>query len=190
MIIFRKIFLTYYLILLLAFPGRHNVFLELNGNQLSSHIMNYKKAQDFQFDFVSRGIVVLDPQTLGVDESILARFYEKQTKLFRDKVRITCANVPDMLSVIRSPGVVSACDQLLGENWAIVPYAHATPFLSGARDQHWHKDDNGPYNQRRHRHHQAVQVEMLYYPGEVREDMGPTATIPVSYTHLTLPTKA
>ena len=173
--------MTYYLILLLAFPGRHNVFLELNGNQLSSHIMNYKKAQDFQFDFVSRGIVVLDPQTLGVDESIHARIYEKQTKLFRDKVRITCANVPDMLSVIRSPGVVSACDQLLGENWAIVPYAHATPFLSGALDQHWHKDDNGPYNQRRHRHHQAVQVEMLYYPGEVREDMGPTATIPYSH---------
>ena len=48
------------------------------------------------------------------------------------------------------------------------------------RDQHWHKDDNGPYNSRKQRHHQAVQIEMLYYPQAVREDMGPTATVPYS----------
>ena len=34
---------------------------------------------------------------------------------------------------------------------------------------------------RKQRHHQAVQIEMLYYPQAVREDMGPTATVPYSH---------
>ena len=70
--------------------------------------------------------------------------------------------------------VQPACRQ----NWAIVPFTHNASFTSGARDQHWHKDDNGPYNSRKQRHHQAVQIEMLYYPQAVTEQMGPTATIP------------
>ena len=51
----------------------------------------------------------------------------------------------------------------------------------------WHKDDNGPYNSRKQRHHQAVQIEMLYYPQVVSEQMGPTATVPTidnSLVHL------
>ena len=149
-------------------------------NPLSNKVANYTESQNLLFDFVSRGIVTLDPQSLGIEEGIHAEIYEKEKTLFDEKTPNSCANIPEILSVIRSPGVVAACNQLVGENWAIVPYAHATPFLSGPRDQHWHKDDNGPYNQRRHRHHQAIQIEMLYYPGEVREDMGPTATIPYS----------
>jgi hypothetical protein len=76
--------------------------------------------------------------------------------------------------------LVAACNQLVGKNWAIVPFTHNASFTSGARDQHWHKDDNGPYNSRKQRHHQAVQIEMLYYPQPVTEQMGPTATVPYS----------
>ena len=83
--------------------------------------------------------------------------------------------------MINAPGVVAACNQLVGENWAIVPFTHNATFSSGGRDQHWHKDDNGPFNGRKQRHHQAVQIEMLYYPQAVREDMGPTATVPYSH---------
>ena len=61
-----------------------------------------------------------------------------------------------------------------------MPYTHNAPFVSGSNDQHWHKDDNGPYNGRKQRHHQAIQVELLYYPQPVQEDMGPTAIIPYS----------
>jgi ectoine hydroxylase-related dioxygenase (phytanoyl-CoA dioxygenase family) len=45
----------------------------------------------------------------------------------------------------------------------------------------WHKDDNAPYNARKQRHHQAIQLELLYYPQDVDETMGPTATIPFSH---------
>ena len=62
-----------------------------------------------------------------------------------------------------------------------MPFTHNATFTSGGRDQHWHKDDNGPFNGRKQRHHQAVQIEMLYYPQAVREDMGPTATVPYSH---------
>ena len=89
-------------------------------------------------------------------------------------------NIPDVLEVLKAPGVIAACNQLVGENWAIVPFTHNASFASGPKDQHWHKDDNGPFNGRKQRHHQAVQLEMLYYPQPVSEDMGPTATIPYS----------
>lgn len=86
-----------------------------------------------------------------------------------------------MLDLLNAPGLIAACDQLIGKNWAIVPFTHNASFTSGARDQHWHKDDNGPYNSRKQRHHQAVQLEMLYYPQAVTEHMGPTATVPYSH---------
>ncbi len=96
-------------------------------------------------------------------------------------VRVTPANVPAVLDLAQAlPGLIAACNQLVGKNWAIVPFTHNASFTSGARDQHWHKDDNGPYNSRKQRHHQAVQIEMLYYPQAVTEQMGPTATVPYS----------
>ena len=58
---------------------------------------------------------------------------------------------------------------------------HNASFLSGPDDQAWHKDDNAPFNGRKHRNHQPVQIEMLYYPQAVAEDMGPTALVPYSH---------
>ena len=87
---------------------------------------------------------------------------------------VTTALIPDVLDVINAPGVVAACDQLVGDNWAIIPFTHNASFTSAGRNQHWHKDDNGQFNGRKQRHHQAVQIEMLYYPQAVRDDMGPT----------------
>ncbi len=131
-------------------------------------------------DFASRGLVVLGPEQLGVAQELHERIYEQEKAAFAAKRYITTSLIPDVLEVLKAPGVVAACDALVGENWAIVPFTHNAPFVSGARDQHWHKDDNGPYNARRHRHHHAVQIEMLYYPQAVAEDMGPTATVPYS----------
>lgn len=131
-------------------------------------------------DFVTRGLVVLDPDQVGAPPSVHERIYEREKALFRAKRPVGASTVPEILEIINAPGVVAACNVLVGDAYAIVPFTHNTPFVSGSHDQHWHKDDNGPYNARRHRHHHAIQLEMLYYPQDVAEDMGPTATIPYS----------
>ncbi|MCY4128485.1 MAG: HEAT repeat domain-containing protein [Gammaproteobacteria bacterium] len=131
-------------------------------------------------DFVTRGLIVLAPDSLGIPLATHDEIYEKELIAFRAKERITATNIPDIMKVTNAPGVRDACELLIGKNYAIVPFTHNTPFMSGSHDQHWHKDDNGPYNMRKQRHHHAIQLEMLYYPQEVRADMGPTATVPYS----------
>ena len=131
-------------------------------------------------DYVSRGLIVLAPETLGVPSQLHKEIFEQELAAFKNKERITAENIPDIMQITHAPGVREACELLVGENYAIVPFTHNTPFMSGSNDQHWHKDDNGPYNLRKQRHHQAIQLEMLYYPQEVKADMGPTATVPYS----------
>lgn len=131
-------------------------------------------------DFTSRGLVILSPDSLGVSPDIHDRIYQQEKAAYHAKKPVTPSSIPDVLEILNAPGLLSACDQLVGKNWAIVPFTHNASFTSGGRDQHWHKDDNGPYNSRKQRHHQAVQVEMLYYPQAVTPQMGPTATIPYS----------
>lgn len=132
-------------------------------------------------DFASRGLIVLAPEDLGVAPDVHARVYKKEKRAHDAKEPVTPASIPDVLEILNAPGVVDICNRLVGENWAIVPFTHNASFTSGARDQHWHKDDNGPYNGKKQRHHQAVQIEMLYYPQDVSEEMGPTATVPYSH---------
>lgn len=140
----------------------------------------YTQPDEMIPDFASRGLVVISPDDLGIPLSTHATILAKEKAAFSATRRVGPVEVPEIMDVLCAPGLVAACNQLLGENWAIVPFTHNTPFLSGAGDQHWHKDDNGPFNGRKHRHHQAIQVEMLYYPQAVLPDMGPTATVPYS----------
>ena len=130
--------------------------------------------------FASRGIVVLAPENLGIPVDIHESIYAEEKEAHRVGKPVSASSIPGVLEVLKAPGLVAACNQLVGENWAIVPFTHNASFTSGSGDQHWHKDDNGPYNGRKQRHHQAIQIEMLYYPQTVREDMGPNATIPYS----------
>ena len=154
----------------------------MNANELSSSPppLAYSAPEHLVRDFASRGMVVLSPESLGIQAEIHDRIHQREKQAVAAGEHVTPELVADVLEVISAPGVVHACNQLAGENWAIVPFTHNATFASGARDQHWHKDDNGPYNGRKQRHHQAVQIEMLYYPQAVREDMGPTATLPYS----------
>ncbi len=123
---------------------------------------------------------MLAPESLGIPSDVHDRIYQQEFAAYHAKEPITPATIPDILQVLNAPGLVAACNELVGENWAIVPFTHNAPFASRGYDQHWHKDDNGPYNSRKQRHHQSIQIEMLYYPQAVRDDMGPTATIPYS----------
>ncbi|MEM7027949.1 MAG: HEAT repeat domain-containing protein [Chloroflexota bacterium] len=151
------------------------------NNKAADSAIAYSNSDTLVRDFASRGLAVLSPESLGISANVHAQVYEQEMKLFKAKKPVTPAGVPAIVEELNSPGLVAACNQLVGENWAIVPFTHNAPFPSGPYDQHWHKDDNGPYNGRKQRHHQAVQIEMLYYPQPVREDMGPTATIPYSH---------
>ena len=60
-------------------------------NPLSDKVGNYTESQNLLFDFVSRGIVILDPQNLGIEEGIHAEIYEKEKTLFDEKTPISCA---------------------------------------------------------------------------------------------------
>lgn len=142
--------------------------------------MKYTAPENLVTDFVSRGFVALAPDSLGVPNDTHERIYTLAKQARLDKNRITASLIPEVLSVINAPAVVDACQKLVGKDWAIVASSHNAAFLSGAHDQHWHKDDNGPYNLRKARHHHAIQIEMLYYPHAVKEDMGPTAVMPYS----------
>ena len=152
-----------------------------------SHSIEYSNPNSLVQDFACRGLVVLSPDSLGLSPEIHDRIYAQEVEahqrrnLSENQGGISPESIPDIFTVLNSPGLVAACNQLIGENWAIVPFTHNAPFLSGARDQHWHKDDNAPFNARKQRHHQSIQLEMLYFPQVVREDMGPTGTIP--YAH-------
>lgn len=150
------------------------------NNQEASFPLTYTTPERLVLDFAARGLVVLAPESLGIPDEVHARVYAQEKAVHDTGVLVTPANVPAVLDLLNAPGLIAACDQLVGKNWAIVPFTHNASFTSGARDQHWHKDDNGPYNSRKQRHHQAVQIEMLYYPQPVTEQMGPTATVPYS----------
>jgi len=131
-------------------------------------------------EFVTRGMVILSPEQVGVDKQLHQEIYEKEKGAFSNKQIIDATVIPEILEILKAPGVIKACNELIGEDWAIVPFTHNTPFVSGSHDQHWHKDDNGPFNGRRPRYHHPVQLEMLYYPQAVGPLMGPTSTIPYS----------
>ncbi|MFN8488045.1 MAG: phytanoyl-CoA dioxygenase family protein [Caldilineaceae bacterium] len=150
------------------------------NNQETASPLIYTTPERLVLDFACRGLVVLAPESLGIPADVHARVYAQEKAVHDTGVRVTPANVPAVLELLNAPGLIAACNQLVGKNWAIVPFTHNASFTSGARDQHWHKDDNGPYNSRKQRHHQAVQIEMLYYPQPVTEQMGPTATVPYS----------
>ncbi len=153
--------------------------MDTNKIQPSSPL-TYTTPERLVLDFASRGLVVLSPESLGIPAEVHEQVYTQELAVHNTGVRVTPANVPAVLDLLNAPGLISACNQLVGKNWAIVPFTHNASFTSGARDQHWHKDDNGPYNSRKQRHHQSVQIEMLYYPQPVTEQMGPTATVPYS----------
>ncbi len=144
----------------------------------TSDPLPYSTPERLVQDFASRGLVVLAPESLGIPSDVHDRVYAQEKAAYHARKPVTPSSIPEVLEVLNAPGLVAACNQLVGENWAIVPFTHNASFTSGAGDQHWHKDDNSPYNGWKQRHHEAVQIEMLYYPQAVLEDMGRTASIP------------
>ena len=151
------------------------------AHQLTSDQVHCTELANLAQEFTSRGLAVLSPDQLGIPLSVHRAVYEQELEAHKLGRPIRPDSIPPMARVMSAPGLIAAIEQLIGEDWAVVPYTHNAPFCSGAFDQQWHKDDNAPYNGRKMRHHHSVQLEMLYYPQDVLPDMGPTATIP--YAH-------
>ena len=143
--------------------------------------IHYTSNEALRAEFSSRGLALLSPESLGIPASVHQEVYQQEMAAWKSNDAITPADIPAIQEVLKAPGLIKAIDQLLGEGWAVVPFTHNAPFCSGPRDQQWHKDDNGPYNSRKMRHHHSVQMEMIYYPQDVTPEMGPTACIP--YAH-------
>ena len=92
-------------------------------------------------DFVSRGIVVLSPESLEIPLDVHETIYQKEKVLFANKMAITpdtAKAIPQIFDILNAPGLIKACNILLGEDWAIVPFTHNTPFISGSNAHHWH----------------------------------------------------
>eukprot|EP00446_Apocalathium_sp_SHHI-4_P068250 CAMPEP_0177535234 /NCGR_PEP_ID=MMETSP0369-20130122/56438_1 /TAXON_ID=447022 ORGANISM="Scrippsiella hangoei-like, Strain SHHI-4" /NCGR_SAMPLE_ID=MMETSP0369 /ASSEMBLY_ACC=CAM_ASM_000364 /LENGTH=648 /DNA_ID=CAMNT_0019017371 /DNA_START=14 /DNA_END=1957 /DNA_ORIENTATION=- len=145
----------------------------------------YTEPSRLQEDFVSRGFVALPPEALGVDPGIHEAVIARQAALRAEHPKavsdpMLAAHVPEILDVLNAPGLVAACESILGPRYAIAPFTHNGLFPSGGRAQHWHKDDSAPLNARKQRHHQAIQAALLYYPQVVDSNMGPTTLVPFS----------
>jgi hypothetical protein len=136
---------------------------------------------DITTSFITTGLVVLGPEALGIAPERHEQILAAQRALLAARAPISTQSVPSVLEVLRAPGLITTLNRLVGPDCAIVPFTHNAPFLSGAFDQHWHKDDNGPYNARWPRHHHPIQLELLYFPQAVLPEMGPTAVLPGSH---------
>ena len=80
-------------------------------------------------DFVTRGLIVLPPEELGIGSDVHDRIYKKEKEIFRAGERATTSRIPEVLEITNAPGLVAVCNLILGENWAIVPYTHNTGFV-------------------------------------------------------------
>ena len=89
-------------------------------------------------EFAMRGMVVLGPGDIGVPMELHRTVFEKEKIAVQEGLGgFILSRVPEVVDVINSPGIVSACNQIVGEGWAIVPFCHHATFASGGRDQHW-----------------------------------------------------
>ena len=96
--------------------------------------LSYTTSERLVQDFACRGIVILSPDSLDIPLETHERIYQQEKQAMNDRKPITPSSIPDVLTVINSPGLVRACDQLVGKNWAIVPFTHNASFTSGSND--------------------------------------------------------
>ena len=97
---------------------------DFKTNNDSPTSIAYSTPEQLVQDFASRGLVILAPESLGIPLDTHSRIYELEKKAADARQKITPELIPDIFDVINAPGVVAACNQLVGENWAIVPFMH------------------------------------------------------------------
>lgn len=91
------------------------------------------------------------------------------------------ARVPALKAVFEDPAVIGALTSILGPDYLIHRHRHCHNHQPGASAQDMHKDYPAVGNVRDH-HPRLVLI--LYYPQQVRPDMGPTAVQPGSQYYM------
>ena len=72
-------------------------------------------------EFVTRGMVILSPEQVGVDKQLHQEIYEKEKGAFSNKQLIDATIIPEILEILKAPGVIKACNELIGEDWRSFP---------------------------------------------------------------------
>ena len=76
--------------------------------------LEYTTPERLVRDFASRGLVVLAPERLGIDPGIHARIYAQEKEAHEAGQRPTPSRIPEVLDVLHAPGLVAACNRLVG----------------------------------------------------------------------------
>lgn len=133
-------------------------------------------------EYVSSGVVVLPPEEMGIPLDAHHGLYDAMCEKLNDKTLGSNLSyyeaVPALAHLFEAPGLVATLDNILGKDWAYVPFMHSMFVKAGDQDQGWHKDDNAIMNGRKLRHHRPMQVEVLVSGGLRR------IRAPGSYPHL------
>eukprot|EP01046_Picozoa_sp_COSAG06_P018593 COSAG06_NODE_1300_length_9944_cov_248.353784_5_plen_259_part_00 len=133
-------------------------------------------------EYVSSGVVVLPPEEMGIPLDAHHGLYDAMCEKLNDKTLGSNLSyyeaVPALAHLFEAPGLVATLDNILGKDWAYVPFMHSMFVKAGDQDQGWHKDDNAIMNGRKLRHHRPMQVEVLVSGGLRR------IRAPGSYPHI------
>ena len=78
-------------------------------------------------DFAYRGMVALAPEDLGIPLEVHARVHAREKEAVAAQQRVTPGLFEDVLTVINAPGVVEACNRIVGKHWACLLYTSPSP---------------------------------------------------------------
>jgi hypothetical protein len=87
-------------------------------------------------EFVSRGVTIVGPEEHGLPAEIHRQVWEN-LKAGNGGDGIG-TRMPEMVTVLNSPGMVRALNAIMGEDWAIVPFIHSGFGGAGPNDQTWY----------------------------------------------------
>ena len=85
------------------------------------------------------------------------------------------ATMPELTHMLESPEVAGALQSVVGVGYAMSGHRYCHHTSPGSSDQNWHKDAYASGYARRH--FRPCNVMLMYYPGAVRRELGPTAII-------------
>ena len=92
-------------------------------------------------EYCSSGVVVVPPEEMGVPLEAHTGLYDLMRQRLKDGTlggNMTYYEaVPALAHLFEAPGLVATLDNILGEDWAFVPYMHSMFVKAGDQDQGW-----------------------------------------------------
>ena len=92
-------------------------------------------------EYCSSGVVVVPPEEMGIPLEAHTGLYDLMRQRLKDGTlggNMTYYEaVPALAHLFEAPGLVATLDNILGEDWAFVPYMHSMFVKAGDQDQGW-----------------------------------------------------